>query len=86
MYNEKIDEIIYLLKNNNISDFIASLSLIVAIIAVIVTIIINVRENKKYINSLKPLLSFSLYEMNGLLLLDEFMLYLTEETQGIIAI
>lgn len=59
MYNEKIDEIIYLLKNNNISDFIASLSLIVAIIAVIVTIIINVRENKKYINSLKPLLSFS---------------------------
>lgn len=46
MYNEKIDEIIYLLKNNSISDFIASLSLIVAIIAVIVTIIINVRENK----------------------------------------
>ena len=35
MYNEKIDEIIYLLKNNSISDFIASLSLIVAIIAVI---------------------------------------------------
>ena len=69
MYNEKIDEIIYLLKNNSISDFIDSLSLIVAIIAVIVTIIINVRENKKYINSLKPLLSFSLYEMNGLLLL-----------------
>ena len=60
MYNEKIDEIIYLLKNNSISDFIDSLSLIVAIIAVIVTIIINVRENKKYINSLKPLLSFSL--------------------------
>ena len=53
MYNEKIDEIIYLLKNNSISDFIDSLSLIVAIIAVIVTIIINVRENKKYINSLK---------------------------------
>ena len=69
MYNEKIDEIIYLLKNNSISDFIDSLSLIVAIIAVIVTIIINVRENKKYINSLKPLLSFSLYKMNGLLLL-----------------
>lgn len=122
MYNEKIDEIIYLLKNNSISDFIASLSLIVAIIAVIVTIIINVRENKKYINSLKPLLSFSLYEMNGLLLLlvknngqseaknirikvlelknngsnsklvldaifnEAFMLYPTEETQGIIAI
>lgn len=122
MYNEKIDEIIYLLKSNSISDFIASLSLIVAVIAVIVTIIINVRENKKYINSLKPLLSFSLYEMNGLLLLlmknngqseaknirikvielknngnsselmldpifnDEFMLYPTEEVQGIIAI
>lgn len=122
MYNEKIDEIIYLLKNNSISDFIASLSLIVAIIAVIVTIIINVRENKKYINSLKPLLSFSLYEMNGVLLLvvknngqseaknirikvqelknngsnsklmldaifnETFMLYPTEETQGIIAI
>lgn len=122
MYNEKIDEIIYLLKNNSISDFIASLSLIVAIIAVIVTIIINVRENKKYINSLKPLLSFSLYEMNGILLLlvknngqseaknirikvlelknngsnsklmldaifnEAFMLYPTEETQGIIAI
>lgn len=46
MYNEKIDEIIYLLKNNSISDFIASLSLIVAIIAVIVMIVINVRENK----------------------------------------
>lgn len=122
MYNEKIDEIIYILKNNSISDFIASLSLIVTIIAVIVTIIINVRENKKYINSLKPLLSFSLYEMNGLLLLlvknnglseaknikievlelknngnnsklmldaifsEVFMLYPTEETQGIIAI
>lgn len=122
MYNEKIDEMIYLLKNNSISDFIDSLSLIVAIIAVIVTIIINVRENKKYINSLKPLLSFSLYEMNGLLLLlvknngqseaknirikvlelkndgsnsklmldaifnEVFMLYPTEETQGIIAI
>lgn len=122
MYNEKRDEIIYLLKNNSISDFIASLSLIVAIIAVIVTIIINVRENKKYINSLKPLLSFSLYEMNGILLLlvknngqseaknirikvlelknngsnsklmldaifnEAFMLYPTEETQGIIAI
>ena len=54
MYNEKIDEIIYLLKNNSISDFIASLSLIVAIIAVIVTIIINVRENKRYINSYIP--------------------------------
>lgn len=122
MCNEKIDEIIYLLKNTSISDFIGSLSLIVAIIAVIVTIIINVRENKKYINSLKPLLSFSLYEMNGLLLLlvknnglseaknvkievlelknngnnnklmldaifnEVFMLYPTEETQGIIAI
>ena len=46
MYNEKIDEIIYLLKNNSISDFIASLSFIVAIIAVIVMIVINVRENK----------------------------------------
>lgn len=122
MYNEKIDEIIYLLKNNSISDFIAILSLIVAIIAVIITIIINIRENRKYINSLKPLLSFSLYEMNGLLLLlvknngqseaknirievlelknnannselmldaifkNTFMLYPTEETQGIIAI
>lgn len=122
MYNEKIDEIINLLKNNSISDFIASLSLIVAIIAVSVTVIINIKENKKYINSLKPLLSFSLYEINGLLLLliknngqseaknirikvlelknngsnselmldaifnEEFMLYPTEETQGIIAI
>lgn len=122
MYDEKIDEIICLLKNNGKSDFIAVLSLIVAIIAVIVTVIINIRENKKYINSLKPLLSFSLYEMSGLLILivknngqseaknikikilelknngknsklmldkifnEEFMLYPTEETQGIIAI
>lgn len=122
MCYEKIDEIINLLKDNGTANLIASLSLIVAIIAVIVSIVTYIRENKKYINSLKPLLSFSLYEMNGLLLLaiknngqseatnikievlelknngnknelmldklfkEEFMLYPTEETQGIIAI
>lgn len=105
-----------------VSNFIDSLSLIVAIVAVVISIVISIRENKKYIDSLKPLLAFNLYEKNGLLLLniknngqseatnikievldltnngdekqlmldqlfkEEFMLYPTEETQGVIAI
>ncbi len=86
----------------------------------VANIVTNVRNHKQYISSLKPLLSFEFYEMNGLLLLSvkntgqteatkirvdvqklknngkqnklaldnlfkkEFMLYPTEEVQGVI--
>lgn len=115
---ELLNEIMDVLKDNTSSNVIAILSLIVAIIAVVITVISNVKNNKKYINSLKPMLAFKLYEKNGFLVLSiknngqseatkikidfldiqysgelylddiyktEFMLYPTEETQGIIA-
>lgn len=116
---EKLQEIINILKNNTTSNIIATLSLIVAIIAVIITIVSNIKNNKRYINSLKPILTFKLYKKNGFLVLyiknngqsgasnikidflslnndentklsiddvfkTEFMLYPSEETQGII--
>ena len=117
---ELLNEILDVLKDNTSSNVIAILSLIVAIVAVVITVISNVKNNKKYVNSLKPMLAFKLYEKNGFLVLSiknngqseatnirinflelnnneksefilddifkkEFMLYPTEETQGIIA-
>ena len=116
---EKLQEIINILKDNTTSNIIATLSLVVAIIAVVITIVSNIENNKRYINSLKPILTFKLYEKNGFLVLyvknngqsgasnikidflrlndvenvefsiddvfkTEFMLYPSEETQGII--
>lgn len=116
---EKLQEIINILKDNTTSNIIATLSLVVAIVAVVITIISNIKNNQRYINSLKPVLIFKLYEKNGFLVLcvknngqsgasnikidflsidnnedmefsiddvfkNEFMLYPSEETQGII--
>ena len=118
----QLNEIIEILKDNNISNIIASISAIIALGALIVTIVSNIKNNKRYINSLKPLLSFEFYQINGMLVLavkntgmteatkiklkikkiknngdnnklmlddlfkSEFMLYPTEEVQGIIGI
>lgn len=118
---EILKEILDILKDNKLSNIISILSLIVAIIAVVITVISNAKNNKIYVNSLKPMLAFKLYERNGFLVLSiknngqseatnininflelnnneksefilddifkkEFMLYPTEETQGLIAI
>ncbi len=118
----QLNEIIEILKDNNISNIIASISAIIALGALIVTIVSNIKNNKRYINSLKPLLSFEFYQINEMLILavkntgmteatniklkikkiknngdnnklmlddlfkSEFMLYPTEEVQGIIGI
>lgn len=116
---EKLQEILNILKDNKTSNIIAMLSLVVAIVAVVITIVSNIKNNQRYINSLKPILTFKLYEKNGFLILyiknngqsgasnikidflsvnndenvkfsiddvfkTEFMLYPSEETQGII--
>ena len=58
------------MKDNKLSNIISILSLIVAIIAVVITVISNAKNNKKYVNSLKPMLAFKLYEKNGFLVLS----------------
>lgn len=116
----QLNEIIEILKDNNIPNIIASISALIALGALIVTIVSNIKNNKKYIDSLRPLLSFEFYQMNGVLILavknngmseatqirlkikklknngdnnklmlddlfkSEFMLYPTEEAQGVI--
>ena len=116
----QLNEIIEILKDNNISNIIALVSAIIALAALIVTILSNNKNNKRYIDSLKPLLSFEFYQINGMLILaikntgmseatkikikikkmknngdnnrlmlddlfkNEFMLYPTEEVQGIV--
>ena len=116
----QLNEIIEILKDNNISNIIALVSAIIALAALIVTILSNNKNNKRYIDSLKPLLSFEFYQINGELILavkntgmseatkikikikkmknngdnnrlmlddlfkNEFMLYPTEEVQGIV--
>lgn len=66
---EKLQEIINILKDNQTSNIISILSLGVAIVAVIITIVSNIKNNRRYINSLKPILIFKLYEKNGFLIL-----------------
>ncbi len=119
---EQLNEILEILKSNNYSNVIASISVLIAFVALIVTICSNIKNNKRYIDSLKPLLSFEFYQINGMLILaikntgrseatniklkikrlknngdnnklmlddlfkNEFMLYPTEEVQGIIGI
>lgn len=119
---DQLNEIIEILKDNNISNIIALISAMIALGALIVTVVSNIKNNKMYINSLKPLLSFEFYQINGMLVLavknngmteakkiklkiqrlknngdnnklmlddlfkSEFMLYPTEEVQGIIGI
>lgn len=68
--SEQLSEITQLLKHSDFSNYISILSVLVAIIAVVVNIIYNHKDRKQYIESLKPLLSFELYESNGLLLLS----------------
>ena len=116
----QLNEIIEILKDNNISNIIALVSAIIALAALIVTILSNNKNNKRYIDSLKSLLSFEFYQINGELILavkntgmseatkikikikkmknngdnnrlmlddlfkNEFMLYPTEEVQGIV--
>lgn len=116
----QLDEIIRLMKETTLSDYIAIISLFISIIALIANIITNIKNNKQYIESLKPLLSFDFFEMDGILLLaikntgkteaknikieilklnnngeynelhldglfkNHFMLYPTEEVQGIV--
>ena len=65
----QLNEIIDVLKDNNISNIIASISAFIALIALIATIVSSIKNNKRYIDSLKPLLSFEFYQFNGMLLL-----------------
>jgi hypothetical protein len=66
----QLNEIISLLKESGLSNYIAIFSLIVSAIALLANILTNIRNNKQYIESLKPLLSFDFFEMNGALLLS----------------
>lgn len=68
--SKQLDEIIELLKGSGLSDYIAIFSVFVAVIALIVNIVANRKNHKQYIESLKPLLSFGLFEVNGILLLS----------------
>lgn len=68
--SKQLDEIIELLKGSGVSDYIAIFSVFVAVIALIVNIVANRKNHKQYIESLKPLLSFGLFEVNGILLLS----------------
>lgn len=67
--SEQLNEIINLLKGSGLSNYIAICSLFVAIIAILLNAISSHKDHKQYIASIKPLLTFGLYEMNGLLLL-----------------
>ena len=69
LYN-KLEEIITLIKATTLSDYIACISLVISIIALIANIITNKKNHKQYIESLKPLLSFEFFEINGVLLLS----------------
>lgn len=116
----QLNEIINILQGNNLSNIIALISALIALGALIFSIVTNVKSNKRYIDSLKPLLSFEFYQINGELILavkntgmseatkikikikkmknngdnnrlmlddlfkNEFMLYPTEEVQGIV--
>ena len=119
---KRLDEIISLLKDSSFSNLTAVLSIIVAVIAIVVNIVSGYKNHKQYIESLKPLLAFDLYEMNGFLILSiknvgqsearsiklhikhiknngdkneiyqeplfnsDFMLYPSEEVQGVVAV
>ena len=76
----QLNEIIEILKDNNISNIIASISAIIALGALIVTIVSNIKNNKRYINSLKPLLSFEFYQINEMLILAVKNTGMTEAT------
>ena len=66
---EKLQKIINILKDNTTSNIISTLSLVVAIVAVVITIISNIKNNQRYINILKSIIIFKLYEKNGFLVL-----------------
>ena len=68
--SKQLDEIIELLKGSGLSDYIAIFSVFVAVIALIVNVAANRRNHKQYIESLKPLLSFGFYDINGILFLS----------------
>lgn len=117
----QLNEIIGILKDNNLSNLIALFSALIAFGTLLFSIITSYISNKRYINSLKPLLSFEFYQMNDMLLLaikntgmseaisikinvkklknngnnrlmlddlfnNEFMLYPTEEVQGVVGL
>ena len=66
----RLDEIIKILGNNSFTNFVAIASLIVATIALFENVRTNRRNNKQYIDSIKPLLSFDFYEKEMILLLS----------------
>lgn len=65
----KIIELLEKLLNSN-SNTIAIWSIIIAILALVVTIIFNIITHRQYIKSLDPLLSFELFAFEGLLVLS----------------
>lgn len=67
-FNRIIDLLEMLLNSN--SDKLAFYSIIIAILALIATIVYNIITHRQYINSLDPLLSFEFYDNNGFLLLS----------------
>lgn len=68
--SQQLDEIIKLLSESGTSNYIAIVSVVVAILALLANIITNRKNHKQYIESLKPLLTFDFYEINGELLLS----------------
>ena len=65
----QLNDIIKLIEKPN-DNTVALASLIIAILALAVTIIFNVITHIQYINSLRPCLSFKLFECDGLLYLN----------------
>lgn len=65
-----INEIYNLFKNSSSSDLIALFTAIIALFALGFSIITNKQNTKKYIDSLKPLLTFEFYQINNRLLLS----------------
>ena len=68
--SQQLNEIIELLSESGTSNYIAIVSVLVAIIALVANIITSRKNQKQYIESLKPLITFDFYEINNELLLS----------------
>lgn len=68
-YEQLLTEIKKLLENDT-SNFIAIISVVVAILALIITIVFNLITHKQYIDSLSPQLTFKLFEQEHILFLS----------------
>lgn len=67
---ELLNGIIKTIKNISMANVISLISATIALTSLFLNIFFNIKNNKRYINSLKPLLSFKFYQDNSLLLLS----------------